>query len=73
MEPEDSLLHIHGGTSSPYPEPDQISLVHAPPSHFLKIYVDVIYIFQSIHGSSKWGTGEARVRNLSYIETYVVL
>ena len=50
MEPEGSLPRLQVPTSCPYPEPNQSS--SCPPSHFLKIHLNVIH--PSTSGSSKW-------------------
>ena len=41
MEPEDSLPHLQVPATCPSPEPDQFSL-WPPPSHFLKIHLNII-------------------------------
>ena len=50
MEPEGSLCHSQVPT--PVPIMSQVNPVHAPTSHFLKIYLTVI--LPSIPGSLKW-------------------
>ena len=39
MEPDDSLTRLQEPTTCPYPEPDQSS--PCPPSHFLKIILNI--------------------------------
>ena len=50
MEPEDSLPHSQVPTTCHYFI--QLDPVHTPTSHFLKIYLNII--FPSTPGSSKW-------------------
>jgi len=50
MKPEDSLWHSQQPATCLYPEPNQFS--QCPPSHFLKIHVNII--FQSMPSSFKW-------------------
>ena len=50
MESEGSLLHFQIPTTCPYPDPDQFSPY--PPSHILKIHLNIILPFMP--RSSKW-------------------
>ena len=43
MEPEGSSPHLQEPTTCLYPA--KISSVHAPPSYFLKIYFNSIFLF----------------------------
>jgi len=52
MEPKAPLLHLQVPTICPYPQPDQSSLCPLPPSHLLKIHLNII--LPSMPGSSKW-------------------
>ena len=50
MEPKGSLLHLQVVAICPSPEPDESN--PCPPSHVLKIHIDII--LPSMPGSSKW-------------------
>ena len=51
-EPKGSLLHSQVPATCPYPEPGQSSSCPLPPSHLLKIHLNII--LPSKPASSKW-------------------